>query len=71
LLTLEGYFFGLHLLGVLFLLPWIWNADPKYREYLASQGQGETWWYVALICGEVPALISSIQGFLLLADYDF
>ena len=43
---LAGYFFGLHLLGVLFLLPWIWTANPKYREYLASQGQDNTWWYV-------------------------
>ncbi|KAJ4994028.1 low-affinity potassium transport protein [Stagonosporopsis vannaccii] len=42
--VVVGYFCVLHLLGVLFLLPWIWVADPKYREYLAAQGQGNTWW---------------------------
>jgi hypothetical protein len=67
---LEGYFIGLHILGVLFLLPWIWTANPKYREYLASQGQGNTWWYVAVIRGEVSALTLIIQGFLLLTDHD-
>ncbi|KAI7277341.1 potassium transport protein TRK1/TRK2 [Hortaea werneckii] len=39
-----GYFFGLHLLGALCLAPWIVNAPAKYREYLASQGQGNVWW---------------------------
>ncbi|KAF2274229.1 potassium transport protein 1 [Westerdykella ornata] len=39
-----GYFFGLHLFGVLCLLPWIHTANPKYKEYLASQGQDITWW---------------------------
>ncbi|KAF9697211.1 hypothetical protein EKO04_004567 [Ascochyta lentis] len=42
--VVAGYFFGLHILGVVFLLPWIWSANPKYREYLASQGQDNTWW---------------------------
>lgn len=45
LLICSGYFFGLHLLGVICLLPWIHRSDVKYRDYLASQGQGATWWY--------------------------
>ncbi|KAJ4342571.1 hypothetical protein N0V95_006911 [Ascochyta clinopodiicola] len=44
--VLAGYYLGLHLLGILFLLPWIWTASPKYREYLASQGQDNTWWAI-------------------------
>ncbi|KAI1740313.1 potassium transporter [Xylaria scruposa] len=39
-----GYFFGLHALGVIFLLPWIHTAPAKYGEYLASQGVDKTWW---------------------------
>lgn len=41
-----GYFFGLHLLGVICLAPWIHNAPPKYTDWLASNGQDKTWWYV-------------------------
>lgn len=43
-LTLPAYFFGLHLLGVICLVPWIHRADSQYKEYLHSQGQGLTWW---------------------------
>lgn len=43
-LCLAGYFIGLHLFGAVCLVPWIHWADPKYREYLHSQGQGLTWW---------------------------
>ncbi|KAK0624020.1 potassium transporter [Immersiella caudata] len=39
-----GYFFGLHLLGVICLAPWIHNAPSKYTEWLASNGQDKTWW---------------------------
>lgn len=42
--VVVGYFFGLHMLGVIFLLPWIFTCDSKYRDYLASQGQNKTWW---------------------------
>lgn len=38
------YFFGLHLLGVVCLLPWIHNAPAKYTDYLESQGQDASWW---------------------------
>ncbi|KEY71269.1 hypothetical protein S7711_02375 [Stachybotrys chartarum IBT 7711] len=41
---ITGYFFGLHLLGVVCLLPWIHNAQPKYKDWLAENGQNETWW---------------------------
>lgn len=40
----TGYFFGLHLFGVVCLLPWIRHADPKYREYLRECGQNSVWW---------------------------
>ncbi|KAF1828968.1 potassium transport protein 1 [Decorospora gaudefroyi] len=39
-----GYFFGLHLFGVICLVPWIHTADQKYKDYLALQGQDKTWW---------------------------
>ncbi|KAF7189044.1 Low-affinity potassium transport protein [Pseudocercospora fuligena] len=40
----TAYFVGLHVLGVVCLLPWIHLAPAKYRDYLASQGQDKTWW---------------------------
>jgi hypothetical protein len=40
----TGYFFGLHLLGAICLVPWIRNANPKYREYLKECGQDSVWW---------------------------
>ncbi|VUC24994.1 unnamed protein product [Clonostachys rosea] len=39
-----GYFFGLHLLGVVCVIGWIHHADPKYKEYLASTGSNINWW---------------------------
>ncbi|RHZ48952.1 putative potassium uptake transporter [Aspergillus thermomutatus] len=39
-----GYFVGLHVFGVICLVPWIQNADPKYRDYLKDCGQGKIWW---------------------------
>ncbi|KAG9187139.1 hypothetical protein G6011_05010 [Alternaria panax] len=39
-----GYFVGLHVLGVVCLLPWIHTAPAKYQDYVALQGQGKTWW---------------------------
>uniref|UniRef100_A0A8H7MZC2 Potassium transport protein n=1 Tax=Bionectria ochroleuca TaxID=29856 RepID=A0A8H7MZC2_BIOOC len=41
-----SYFFGLHLLGVIFLVGWIQYANPKYKEYLAETGQNMNWWAV-------------------------
>ncbi|KAF9870867.1 trk family potassium uptake protein [Colletotrichum karsti] len=38
------YFFGLHLFGVVCLLPWILHAPSKYTTWLAENGQGRTWW---------------------------
>ncbi|RDA90949.1 hypothetical protein CP533_3082 [Ophiocordyceps camponoti-saundersi (nom. inval.)] len=38
------YFFGVHILGGVFLACWISRADPKYREYLNSLGVDSTWW---------------------------
>ncbi|CAG9947355.1 unnamed protein product [Clonostachys rosea f. rosea IK726] len=38
-----SYFFGLHLLGVIFLVGWIQYANPKYKEYLAETGQNMNW----------------------------
>jgi hypothetical protein len=42
----TGYFVGLHVFGVLCLLPWVHLADSKYKDYLVEQGQDRTWWYV-------------------------
>lgn len=42
--VILSYFFGLHLFGVLCLLPWIHNAPQKYLEWLEECGQGRTWW---------------------------
>ncbi|KAK1589954.1 cation transporter [Colletotrichum navitas] len=39
-----SYCFGLHLLGVICLLPWILHAPSKYIAWLADNGQSQTWW---------------------------
>ncbi|KAH6675286.1 potassium transporter [Plectosphaerella plurivora] len=39
-----GYFFGLHILGTICLVPWIHNAPKKYTDYLAECGLNESWW---------------------------
>ncbi|KAL3246589.1 hypothetical protein ABHI18_012673 [Aspergillus niger] len=39
-----GYLIGLHVLGVVGLVPWILHADRKYRDYLNECGQGSVWW---------------------------
>ncbi|KAJ0419228.1 putative cation transporter [Aspergillus carlsbadensis] len=39
-----SYFFGLHLLGAICLLPWIRYTNPKYPEYLKECGQNSIWW---------------------------
>lgn len=41
-----GYFVGLHLLGVLCLLPWIYRSPAKYQDYLAEQGNDRAWWAI-------------------------
>lgn len=47
MLTTAGYFAGIHLFGAIGLVGWIHHANPpNYREYLESQGQDKTWWYV-------------------------
>ncbi|KAK3984554.1 potassium transporter [Cladorrhinum sp. PSN332] len=40
----AGYFAGLHILGVISLVPWILNAPAKYQEYLEEQGINKIWW---------------------------
>jgi Trk/Ktr/HKT type cation transporter len=44
MLTSLGYFFGLHILGTICLVPWIHNAPKKYTDYLAECGLNESWW---------------------------
>ena len=44
--TVLGYFFGLHLFGIICLVPWIHRAPPRYTEYLEELEQNRTWWYV-------------------------
>ncbi|KAI9373817.1 cation transporter [Aspergillus egyptiacus] len=41
-----GYFVGIHLIGVICLIPWIQNAKPKYRDYLEECAQNKTWWAI-------------------------
>lgn len=41
---LLGYFCGLHLLGVICLVPWTHTAPAKYTNYLEVQAQDKTWW---------------------------
>jgi potassium uptake Trk family protein len=38
------YFFGLHLLDVICLLPWIHKSPAKYSDYLVEVGVSKTWW---------------------------
>lgn len=39
-----SYFFGLHLFGVLCLMPWILRAPAKYQDHLSSQSINHVWW---------------------------
>ncbi|EGY23406.1 low-affinity potassium transport protein [Verticillium dahliae VdLs.17] len=39
-----GYFIGLHVLGVICLVPWILHAPSKYTDYLDEEGQNIVWW---------------------------
>ncbi|KAF5508931.1 Low-affinity potassium transport protein [Colletotrichum fructicola] len=39
-----SYFIGLHVFGVICLLPWILHAPPKYKSWLLENGQGQVWW---------------------------
>ncbi|KAI8711047.1 Potassium transport protein [Fusarium sp. LHS14.1] len=39
-----GYFVGLHVLGVMCLVPWIQHAPSKYTDYLDEVGQNKIWW---------------------------
>ncbi|KAK4142524.1 cation transport protein-domain-containing protein [Dichotomopilus funicola] len=40
----SGYFVGLHLFGVLCLLPWIHRSAAKYTDWLEECAQDKTWW---------------------------
>lgn len=40
---LLGYFIGLHVFGMVVLLPWITSTD-KYRSIVADVGQSPAWW---------------------------
>ncbi|KAI2965125.1 hypothetical protein CBS147323_5947 [Aspergillus niger] len=41
-----GYFVGLHVFGVVCLVPWILHSNRKYRDYLHECGQNEVWWAI-------------------------
>ncbi|KAH7031491.1 cation transport protein-domain-containing protein [Microdochium trichocladiopsis] len=41
-----GYYIGLHLIGVIGLVPWIHTAPDQYREFLVECGQDWTWWAI-------------------------
>ena len=40
----TGYFVGLHILGIISLVPWIYHAHPKYQDYLQEEGINKGWW---------------------------
>lgn len=40
----AGYFFGLHLFGIICLVGWVQYAPAKYRDYIASCGLNQVWW---------------------------
>jgi hypothetical protein len=40
-----SYFFGLHFMGIICLVPWIHHSPDKYTDYLQEVGQDRTWWY--------------------------
>ncbi|KAJ3945966.1 uncharacterized protein N0V96_004316 [Colletotrichum fioriniae] len=40
------YLVGLHLFGVVCLVPWIHNAPSKYKDVLAQSAQDRTWWAI-------------------------
>ena len=42
-MTLVLYFFCFHLLGIVFLVPWI-NRTATWGDIVRDQGQGRTWW---------------------------
>ncbi|KAL2814719.1 cation transport protein-domain-containing protein [Aspergillus cavernicola] len=41
-----GYFFGLHLIGIVCLAAWIQHASPKYQDYLEECAQNKIWWAI-------------------------
>lgn len=43
-LSSKGYFVGLHVIGVVCLVPWILHSNRKYRDYLDECGQNAVWW---------------------------
>jgi potassium uptake Trk family protein len=42
--VLVALYAGLHILGVVGLVPWILHSASKYRELLAINGQNPVWW---------------------------
>ncbi|KAK1476346.1 low-affinity potassium transport protein [Colletotrichum tamarilloi] len=44
--VISIYFVGLHLFGVVCLVPWIHNAPSKYKDVLAQSAQDRTWWAI-------------------------
>ncbi|KAF8253091.1 hypothetical protein K440DRAFT_534569 [Wilcoxina mikolae CBS 423.85] len=43
---LWGYYFFFHIFGILCILPWIFKANPQYRDYIRSFGIHPVWWAV-------------------------
>ena len=54
---------GLHIFGVIGLVPWILHCASKYREVLASSSQNNVWWAIY----SVQTMISNL-GFTLTPD---
>jgi Trk-type K+ transport system membrane component len=61
--VIVALYAGLHIFGVIGLVPWILHCASKYREVLASSGQNNVWWAIY----SVQTMISNL-GFTLTPD---
>jgi potassium uptake Trk family protein len=61
--VIVALYAGLHIFGVIGLVPWILHCASKYRDVLASSGQNNVWWAIY----SVQTMISNL-GFTLTPD---
>lgn len=61
LLIPLAYFFGLHIIGIIFLVGWIQHADSKYTDYLTECGQNKIWWYVHVPLYSLQAKLTQLD----------
>jgi potassium uptake Trk family protein len=61
--VIVALYAGLHIFGIIGLVPWILHCASKYREVLASNGQNNVWWAIY----STQTMISNL-GFTLTPD---